>query len=190
GSWAFLLSGRDPHSNEPLLVIADVYAIRSQVAGEKARAPDAQSLSAVLAQDMVAIFKTTAPAQHVQFLHDGSAIITEQGKPPVAGRWWTSGDVMNTKLNSGAQLSWRRSSLTRVVCVTARSRLAVRLLQPLSSVTAKEGMPVDAVLIAPAMVDNKVLVPLGSVLKGRVTKAQAVGIAFVREKAALAVEFN
>ncbi len=37
GSWVFLLSGRDPHSNQPLLVIADIYAIRSRMAGEKAR---------------------------------------------------------------------------------------------------------------------------------------------------------
>jgi hypothetical protein len=190
GNWAFLLSGRDPHSNKPLLVIADVYAVRSQMAGEKARPPDAQSLSAILAPDMVAIFATTTPAQHVQFLHDGSAVVTEQGKPPAAGRWWTSGDVMNTKLDSGAQLSWPRPSLTRVAGVPAGSRLAVRLLQPLSSVTAKEGTPVDAVLIAPAMVDGKVLLPLGSVVKGKVTKAEPVGMAVVREKAALIVEFH
>ena len=190
GSWVFLLSGRDPHSNEPLLVIADVYAIRSRLAGEKARTPDEQSLSALLAPDMVAIFETTTPAQHVQFLHDGSAVVVEQDKPPVTGRWWTSGDLMSTKLNSGAQLNWPRASLTRVVGVPAGSRLVVRLLQPLSSVTAKEGMPVDAVLIAPAMVDGKVLIPPGSVLKGKVTKAQPVGMAVVHETAALTVEFD
>ena len=61
GSWVFLLSGRDPHSDQPLLVIADVYAIRSRLAGEKARTPDAQSFSALLAPDMVAIFETTTP---------------------------------------------------------------------------------------------------------------------------------
>ncbi len=139
---------------------------------------------------MVAIFATTTPAQHVQFLHDGSAVVVEPDKPPVTGRWWTSGDLMITKLDSGAQLNWPRASLTRVVGVPAGSRLVVRLLQPLSSVTAKEGMPVDAVLIAPAMVDGKVLIPPGSVLKGKVTKAQPVGMAVVHEKAALTVEFD
>ena len=48
-------------------------------------------------------------------------------------------------------------------------------------------MPVDAVLIAPAMVDGKVLIPAGSVLKGKVTKAQPVGMAVVHETAALTV---
>jgi hypothetical protein len=189
GSWVFLLTGRDPHSNEPLLVIADIYAIRSRLAGEKARTPDAQSLSTMLAPDMLGIFETTTPDQHVQFLQDGSAIVIERGKAPITGRWWTSGDLMSTKLNGGAQLNWPRASLTRTVGVPAGSRLVVRLLQPLSSVTAKEATPVDAVLIAPVVVDDKVLIPAGSVLKGKVTKAQAVGMAVVRETAALTVEF-
>src|SRR5436190_5414107 len=190
GSWVFLLSGRDPHSIEPSLVIADVYAIRSRLAGEKARRPDEQSLSALLAPDMVAIFETTTPSQHVQFLHDGSAVVVQQDKPPLTGRWWTSGDLMSAKLNSGAQLNWPRASLTRVAGVAAGSRLVVRLLQPLSSATAKEGMPVDAVVIAPSQVDGKVLLPAGSVLKGKVTKAQPVGMAFIHETAALTVTFD
>jgi hypothetical protein len=190
GTWVFLLSGRDPHSNEPLLVIADMYAIRSRLTGAKARTPDEQSLSSLLAPDMIAIFETTTPAQHVQFLNDGSAIVIEQDKPPVKGRWWTVGDLMSAKLDSGGQLSWPRASLTRVVGIPAGSRLPVRLLRPLSSVTAKEAMPIDAVLIAPAIVDSKVLIPPGSVLKGKVTKAQSVGMAVVREKAALTLEFD
>ena len=51
-------------------------------------------------------------------------------------------------------------------------------------------MPVDAVVIAPRKVDGKVLIPAGSVLKGKVTKAQPVGIAVVHETAALTVDFD
>ncbi len=174
GGWTFLLSGVDPHSKEPLLVVADIYAIRARLVAAKARTPDGQSLSALLAPDMLAIFETTTPAQHVQFLHDASAVVIEPDKQPVTGRWWTDGDVMSAKLNGGAQLDWPRASLTRVVGVPAGWRLVVRLLQPLSSNTAKEGMPVDAVLISPALVDGKVLIPQGSTLKGKVTKAQPV----------------
>ena len=67
GSWIFLLSGADPQSKEPLLVVADVYAIRAQLAGAKARTPDEQSLSALLAPDMLAIFETTTPARTCSF---------------------------------------------------------------------------------------------------------------------------
>ncbi len=87
GGWTFLLSGVDPHSKEPLLVVADIYAIRARLVGAKARTPDEQSFSALLAPDMLAIFETTTPAQHVQFLHDGSAVVIEPDKQPVTGRW-------------------------------------------------------------------------------------------------------
>jgi hypothetical protein len=190
GSWIFLLSGLDPHSKERLLVLADVDAIRVRLAGAKARIPDEQSLSTLLAPDMLAIFETTKPAQHVQFLHDGSAVVIEPDKQPVTGRWWTDGDTMSAKLNDGAQLNWPRASLTRVVGVPAGWRLVVRLMQPLSSNTAKEGMPVDAVLISPALVNGKVLIPPGSTLTGKVTNAQPVGMAVVHETATLTVEFD
>ena len=67
--------------------------------------------------------------------------------------------------------------------------MVLRLLQPLSSSTAKEGMPIEAVLISPRSVDGK-LIPSGATLKGKVTKAQPVGMALVHETAALIVEFN
>ena len=97
---------------------------------------------------------------------------------------------MSVKLNDGAQLDWSRASLKRAVGVPAGWRLVVRLLQPLSSSTAKNDMPVAAVLISPALVDGKLLIPSGATLKGKVTKAQPVGMAVVHETAALSVEFN
>ena len=97
---------------------------------------------------------------------------------------------MTVLLDGGEHIEFPRASLTKVVGVPAGSRLVVRLLQSLSSHTAKEGMPIEVVLISPIVVDGKVLIPPSSKLKGTVTNVQAVGMAVVHETAKLTLKFE
>ncbi|HYI97278.1 MAG TPA: LssY C-terminal domain-containing protein, partial [Bryobacteraceae bacterium] len=190
GSWIFLLKGADPQSKTPLLIVADVQAIRALVSDPRGNKPDEATLSALLAVDMRNIFATATPDRQVQFLDDGSSVVIEAGKQPVTGRWWTNGEMMTVLLDGDKHVEFPRASLTKVVGVPAGSRLVVRLLQSLSSHTAKEGMPIEVVLISPIIVDGKVLIPPASKLKGTVTNAQAVGMAVVHETAKLTLKFD
>jgi LssY C-terminus len=66
----------------------------------------------------------------------------------------------------------------------------VRLLHPLSSRTAKKGMPVQAILISPGVFDGDILVPQGSEFDGALVEAHGVGWGILRETAALTLHFD
>lgn len=66
----------------------------------------------------------------------------------------------------------------------------MRLMQPLSSYKAKAGDAIKAVLISPAVINGKILIPQGSEFSGTVTKAHGVKLGIRHETAALTVAFD
>lgn len=68
--------------------------------------------------------------------------------------------------------------------------LHVRLSTAVGSYASKPGMPIQAVLIAPVIVDGQTLVPAGAVVSGTVKLVRRVGLGIVHETAALGLDFN
>ena len=66
------------------------------------------------------------------------------------GCWLTDGTSFHVTPAKGGSVAWDRAALHPVVGIPAAAMLELRLLQPLSSRTAKVGMEVHAVSIAPA----------------------------------------
>ena len=103
---------------------------------------------------------------------------------------WNSDGVTLSLIVDGATLSAPQSSLLPVKGVPAGTRFSVRLLQPLSSRTTKEGMVVKAVSISPNVIGGDILIPEGSSIEGTVTKANGVGWGFKHETASLTIDWN
>ncbi|MGA7414839.1 MAG: LssY C-terminal domain-containing protein [Bryobacteraceae bacterium] len=72
----------------------------------------------------------------------------------------------------------------------AGTQLHVRLINTVGSYASKVGTPVKAVLIAPALADNEVLLPVGSVLSGAVKAVNRVGYGIRHETATLDLAFT
>ena len=195
-------------NGKPELVIADTNGIRGRLNG--ASAPEFGTdtltfhsnqssgtktllLNALLGQDMKAIYEVktsdSGKTQYVQFLQDGTSVLAESDGLFHTGKWLTNGEEMIVTRKNGSQSEWPRALLTPVTGVPAGTRLAVRLLQPLVSESAK-GDSVKGVLISPATIDNAILLPQGSEFSGTIVAAHGVGWAIKHETAALTLEFN
>src|SRR5690349_13818073 len=72
----------------------------------------------------------------------------------------------------------------------AGTALHVRLTTPVATYSSKPGQAVRAVLIAPVMTGDDILIPAGSTLDGTVTRVKRVGFGFVHETATLALDFD
>jgi len=72
----------------------------------------------------------------------------------------------------------------------AGTQLHVRLINSVGSYASRVGTPVRAVLIAPAVVEDQVLLPVGSVLSGVVKKVNRVGYGIRHETATLDLAFT
>jgi len=68
--------------------------------------------------------------------------------------------------------------------------LEVRLLNSLTSYETEPGTPFNAVVVAPYMRDGRVVMPPGTVVLGAVLRVARVGMAMVRERATLELEFS
>ncbi len=72
----------------------------------------------------------------------------------------------------------------------AGTRLQVRLTTAVGSFASKTGTPIQAVLIAPVVVNDETLVAAGAVVSGQVKSVRRVGFGIVHETARLGLEFN
>ena len=106
------------------------------------------------------------------------------------GHWITDGTAFQVTSAEGSATTWQRTALHPVPGISASSRLEVRLLEPLSSRTAKAGMDVHTVSIAPAISAGSILIPEGSSFDGKIVDAHAVGWGIRHETAALTVHFD
>lgn len=74
--------------------------------------------------------------------------------------------------------------------VPVGARLELRLQQEVNSFSSKTGSPVQGVLVAPVLVGGQVAIPAGAKLSGIVSSVRRVGFGLLRERAALALDFN
>jgi len=74
--------------------------------------------------------------------------------------------------------------------VPAGTQLHVRLTTTIGSYASKVAEPVQAVLIAPVMVDGETVLPAGSTILGKVKTVARVGLGIRHETAALELEFD
>jgi hypothetical protein len=204
--WAFALSGMDTATGRPAIFVGDASALHGRIDGGSQPTFTANSLSwqsatgqkqvdtaTTLGQEAFGQIYTTASEAHgpyLQFLPDGESLATNQAGQVERGRWLTDGSAFDVTSAQGSPQVYRLADLHTVSGVPATSRLTLRLLQPLSSRTAKEGTDVRAVLISPGVFDGAILLPQGSEFGGKVTAVHGVGLAIKHETAALTVHFD
>ena len=205
--WAFACSGIDPSTKRSVIVAGDTEAIHARIddgsmprfAGDSLlfqspSGPKTLKITALLGQETAG--KIYAPAignsqaTYLQFLPNGDAVTTDPAGQEEQGRWVTNGSEFRVTSPKGIETVWDLAELKLVTGVPATSRLTVRLLQPLSSLTAKKGMDVEAVLISPGVFEGAILMPQGSEFEGKIEDAHGVGWGIQHESAALTVHFN
>jgi LssY C-terminus len=205
--WAFAVAGSDPSTKHPMIFAGDVEAIHARIeegsephfsgeslAFQEHGNPQSLTIAVLMGQEVAgriyAPVNATAQTAYVQFLPNGDSITTSSSGEVERGRWITNGAEFHVTSPKGTETVWRLAELEPVTGVPATSRLTVRLLEPLSSRTAKEGTVVKAVLISPGVFDSAILLPQGSEFDGKVTAAHGVGLAVKHETAALTVHFE
>jgi hypothetical protein len=217
--WAFTLSGTDPSTAQPVIVAGDTQAIHGRLPGASDPHFSADALSfhsageqsagerrtlkipALLGQETLGhIYAPRTPEARVaylQFLPDGDSLTTTSNGEVELGRWITDGSSFRVTpaqtakgTAEGRVTVWRLPDLQTVTGVPADSHLNVRLLHPLSSRTAKKGMPVQAILISPGVFEGDILVPQGSEFDGALVEAHGVGWGIRHETAALTIHFD
>ncbi|MBC7928662.1 MAG: LssY C-terminal domain-containing protein, partial [Bryobacteraceae bacterium] len=72
---------------------------------------------------------------------------------------------------------------------TADPLFSVRLLSPLTTGSLRPGAVFETVVISPAITSSGILIPAGSLVRGRVLHARSVGLGFRRERAQLDLDF-
>ena len=205
-TWAFTLSGIDPASKESMIFAGDAQAIHARIdhASEPVFSPPSLAfrtpngaktidLQVLLGRDVqgeiLAPSSAAAKATYLEFLPDGNALMIDRAGQVEQGRWLTDGISFHVTPAKGDAVLWQRAAVHPVVGIPASAMLELRLLQPLSSRTAKVGMEVHAVSIAPAISAGSILIPEGSSFEGKITAAHAVGWGIRHETAALTVHF-
>ena len=206
-AWAFTVSGIDPASKDPLIFAGDTEAIHARIdhASEPVFSPGSLSfqtpegvqtmdLRMLLGWDIGGTILAPSPADakaaYLEFLPDGNSLMIDRAGQVERGHWITDGTTFQVTSAKGKATAWQRAALHPVPGISASSRLEVRLLEPLSSRTAKGGMDVHTVSIAPAISAGSILIPEGSSFDGKIVDAHAVGWGIRHETAALTVHFD
>ncbi|MCU1222209.1 MAG: hypothetical protein JWQ42_302 [Edaphobacter sp.] len=206
--WAFALSGNEMASGAPLTLVGDIDAITGVIPGATSPVFQGDSLTytampggekqtvqaaTLLGTGMHDIYSTpqSTPAspEYLQVFPDGTVMTFFANGTIHRGRWHTDGKTVEMAAE-GERFSIPQTSLSVVKGVPARTRFSVRLIQPLSSRTAKEKMVVKAVSITPIVIDGNILIPSGSSYEGTVVQANSVGWGFKHETASLTIDWN
>jgi hypothetical protein len=74
--------------------------------------------------------------------------------------------------------------------VPANTTLEVRLQQEINSYSSKNGSTVQAVTIAPILVDGKTVLPAGALIIGELDRVHRVGVGFIHESASFDIHWN
>jgi hypothetical protein len=204
--WAFTLTGQDLTTNQSIIFVGDEEAIHGVLPGASSPTFSGDSLlftegaqsrsvktADLLGANLRGIYsppQTSAAApEYIQFFPNGTAMAMSHDGSIHKGNWLTDGATLTLNVED-TKLSIPKASLQPIKGVPAGTRFVVRLLQPLSSRTAKEGMAIKAVLITPIVVDGEILIPAGSAIEGTVAKANGVGWGFKHETASLTIDWN
>lgn len=206
-TWAFAISGTDPSTSEPVIFAGDADAIHARLrnasdphfsgesfsfrsASETKTMPTETLLGWQAVRNIYALPKESLQTGYLQILSNGTSITTQENGNVVHGYWINDGTSIHILPAEGAETIWQLDALSAVAGIPAETRLTVRLLEPLSSRTAKQGTPVKAVLLSPGIDHNAILIPQGSELNGFVVDAHGVGWGIKHESAALTVHFD
>ena len=206
GDWVFSLVGQNLTTNQSLIFVGDDQAVPGVLPGASSPTFSGDSLlftsgdqkrrvktADLLGVNLRGIYSppqaSPASAEYFQIFPNGTAMTMSHDGNIHKGAWQTDGVTLTLTID-GATSSIPQTSLKSVKGVPAGTRFSVRLLQPLSSRTAKEGMVVKAVSITPNVIDGAILIPEGSSIEGVVTKANGVGWGFKHETASLTVDWN
>jgi opacity protein-like surface antigen len=206
GDWVFSLVGQNLANNQPIIFVGSDEAIPGVLVGASSPTFSGNYLlftagdqkQSVKIADLLGINlrgiyspRQASPAlpEYFQVFPNGTAMTMSHDGNIHKGVWNSDGVTLSLTVDL-ATLSIPQASLQAVKGVPAGTRFAVRLLQPLSSRTAKEGMAVQAVSITPNVIDGDILIPDGSSIEGTVTKANGVGWGFKHETASLTIDWN
>lgn len=212
-AWHFAISGVDPATKLRATFTGDTEAIHSRVDGASnpvfssgrmsyhvAGGVKTISIARLTGQDLdgliLAPSSSANPSEKVaylQFLQDGKSIVTDTSGQVDVGHWISNGNslrVTQTTKSGRNVTTWRRSDLHPVSGIPASTIISVRLLEPLSSRTAKKGMIIKAVSTAPAISQGAILIPQGSEFDAEVVSAHGVGYGIRHETAALTLRFT
>jgi len=205
--WAFSLSGKDLTTTQPVTVVGDAEAIPGLIPGAISPSFTADSLTytapggeqqtiktaSLLGTDLQDIYSlpqsSIVSLQYLQLFPNSTAMTMSNDGLIHQGHWQTDGKTIDLSIEN-AKLSIPQVSLQPITGVPAGTRFSVRLIEPLSSRTTKEGMTVHAVSITPIVIDGAILIPAGSSIEGTVTKANGVGWGFKHETASLTIAWN
>ncbi len=206
-AWAFALSGKDRTTGQSLTLVGNTDAMSGLLPGASsprftgdasltmttATGQQTIKLAALLGSSLRDIYtppqESVASPQYLQVFTNGTAMTIAHDGTIHKGLWHTDGTTLHVATGD-TKLSIPQSSLEKVIGVPAGTRFSVRMLQPLSSRTTKEGMTVQAVSIEPVIVDGNLYIPAGSTIEGTVTKANGVGWGIKHETAALTIEWT
>jgi opacity protein-like surface antigen len=204
--WAFALSGNDAATGQPLTLVGSTDAMTGVLPGESSPTFEGDSLtcstrggkqtmkvSALLGTNLDDIYTPpqTSPdsPQYLQVFTNGASMTVDHDGIVRKGRWHTDGTTLQIATGTSTW-AFPLPSLEKITGVPAGTRFSVRLLQPLSSRKAKEGMTIKAVSIEPLVVDGSIFLPEGSAIDGTITHANGVGWGFKHETAALTILWN
>jgi opacity protein-like surface antigen len=76
------------------------------------------------------------------------------------------------------------------VVLPEKTALEIRLVERVATHTSKEGSPVRAILAAPVLQGDRVVLPLGSKVEGRVVHLNSVGIGLRHETSSIGLEMD
>ncbi|HVO57479.1 MAG TPA: LssY C-terminal domain-containing protein [Dongiaceae bacterium] len=206
GSWVFVLTGT--FLGKPTIVLTGRHGVNGMLRNASEPKlhddqitfldangnPKTLPVKPLVAADLTGIY--LAPAQdaakvkYVQFLRTGTAILVRPDGTYRSAPWRTNGEEMIVTEPDNSEMRWRREALAEVSGIPATTRLVVRLLQPLSSERTKEGDKVEAALISPGTIQDKILLPQGTIFSGEVTDVHKLGWGFRRETAGLTLVFT
>lgn len=206
--WAFALSGRDANK-QPLILVGDTAAMPGLIHGGSSPSFQRDSLTFattsgrktvsvanLLGTNLHDIYtskpeeaQTPTTPEYLQVFTNGTAMTVTQDGVVHKGRWHSDGSTLDIQTGTST-FSIAQAALGKVEGLPAGTRFSVRLLEPLSSRTAKEGTVIHAVSIEPIVVDGSIFLPEGSRIDGLVTDSRNVGWGFKHETAVLTILWN
>jgi opacity protein-like surface antigen len=74
--------------------------------------------------------------------------------------------------------------------VPAGTLLHIRLRETVSSFGSKADIPVTAIVIQPILLDGKIVIPLGTEIRGQIAKVHRIGLGFSSETALVLITFD
>jgi opacity protein-like surface antigen len=208
GIWAFALSGKDLTTAQPVTIVGDDEAIPGIIPGAVSPSFSGDDLTyistpgnekqtiktvSLLGTSLSDIYSppqsSIVTLKYLQIFTNGTAMTVSNDGVVHQGHWQTDGKTIDLTVDN-AKLSFAQASLEPVKGIPAGTYLSVRLLQPLSSHTTKEGARIAAISINPVVIHGDILIPNGSTITGTVVQANGVGWGFKHETASLTIEWD